>query len=140
MSLLLLLFWCSAVIGYGNSRNSRLGRREFPCRVATGIRCNLLNSLAVFALQWRLGGQNRKSSRYHGKNRDYGSGRDRRPRRLLVLVLDRAAIGAGGGDGDRLAGGERVESGDDVVVRRLDIGEAGRRLVVDRAHIGEPPG
>jgi hypothetical protein len=50
MGLLLILFWCSAVVGRcggpnilpNNSRfgefNSRLGRREFPVCVATGIR------------------------------------------------------------------------------------------------------
>src|SRR2546423_13739102 len=48
---------------------------------------------------------------------------------LLVSVFDRAAVGAGRGDGDRLAGGDRVERGGDVVVRGLDVGEAGRRGV-----------
>src|SRR6516164_5913049 len=128
MCLLLLLVWCSGVIGYGNSRfggfNSRLGRRKSPFGVATGICGSLLNSLAVFAMESRPGGQNRKNSRYDGKNRDYG--RNRRPRPLLVAVFDRAAIGAGRSNRDRLAGGERVESRDNVVVGRLDIGEAGR--------------
>src|SRR6266851_4122625 len=49
MGLLLILYWCAAVVGRGgppsilgvNSRfgkfNSRLGRREFPVSAATGI-------------------------------------------------------------------------------------------------------
>jgi hypothetical protein len=41
MALFLVFFWCSAVAGPFNSRfrdfNSRLGRREFPVRSATGI-------------------------------------------------------------------------------------------------------
>src|SRR5215831_4212559 len=54
------------------------------------------------------------------------------------FVFNRAAIGAGRGDGNRLTGGDRVESGSDVIMRRLDIGEAGRGLVVDRAHVDDP--
>src|SRR5215472_3348314 len=47
------------------------------------------------------------------------------------------AIGAGRGDGDRLTGGDRVERGGDIIMRRLDVGEAGRGLVVDRAHVDD---
>ena len=36
---------------------------------------------------------------------------------LLILVFDGAAIGAGRGDGDRLAGGDRLESGGDAPYR-----------------------
>jgi len=36
---------------------------------------------------------------------------------LLILVFDGSAIGAGRGDGDRLAGGDRVESGGDAPYR-----------------------
>ena len=78
MCLLLLLVWCSGVIGYRNSRfggfNSRLGRK-FP---ATGICGSLLNSAAVFVMEWRLDGQNRNNSHYHAKNRDCAPAATRR--------------------------------------------------------------
>src|SRR5260370_34164822 len=56
---------------------------------------------------------------------------------LFVLVFDRAAVGAGRGDCDRLAGGDRVESGGDVIIRRLSGGPAGRPRVVDIRRIDQ---
>jgi hypothetical protein len=85
MCLLLLLFWCSAVMGRSgalnlaadNSRNSRfgefhsrLGGLEFPFRAATGIGRNCLIWLAVFAAKRRFGGEIGEISRYDGKNRE----------------------------------------------------------------------
>src|SRR6266446_7627847 len=58
--------------------------------------------------------------------------------RSARLVLDRAAIGAGRGDRDRLAGGNLVEGGDEIVLGGLDVGQPGRRGVVDRTHVGDP--
>src|SRR5712672_2850630 len=58
--------------------------------------------------------------------------------RSARLVLDRAAIGAGRGDRDRLAGGNLVEGGDEIVLGGLDIGQPGRWGVVDRTHVGDP--
>src|SRR5215469_9651747 len=59
---------------------------------------------------------------------------------LSLFVFDRAAVGPGRGNGHRLAGGERIERGDDIVMRGLDVGEAGRRLVVDGTHIDDTTG
>src|SRR5260370_621285 len=52
-----------------------------------------------------------------------------------LLVIARDMLGAGRGDCDRLAGDDRVERGGNGVMRCLDVGEAGRRHVVDGAHI-----
>jgi hypothetical protein len=63
MCLVLLLFWCSAVVGrcvcsnilHDNSRfgelDSRLGPREFPVRIATGIRSQALDFAPRFCGQ-----------------------------------------------------------------------------------------
>src|SRR6267143_3078677 len=63
-------------------------------------------------------------------------GRENARPRSARLGLDRATIGAGRGDRDRLAGSDLVECGDEIVLGGLDVGEAGRGRVVDRAHIG----
>src|SRR5438552_1000112 len=60
-------------------------------------------------------------------------------RRSARLVLDRATVGAGRSNRDRLAGGDVVEGGREIVLGGLDVGETGRRGVVDRTRIGDPP-
>src|SRR6187401_199925 len=52
-------------------------------------------------------------------------------------VLNRAAVGRGGGDGDGLPGLELVQRRGDVVLRRLHVLGVGRALVVDRAVVHE---
>jgi len=83
MGLLLVLFGCAAVVRrcggpiiLGDSSrfgefNSRLHRREFPVRVATGICWQGLICLTVFAAEWRLPEENRRNSRLAGKNREF---------------------------------------------------------------------
>src|SRR5438132_4095958 len=58
--------------------------------------------------------------------------------RSARLVFDRTAIGAGRSDRDRLAGGDLVEGGDEIVLGGLDVGQPRRRGVVDRTHVGDP--
>src|SRR6267143_695660 len=65
-------------------------------------------------------------------------GRENARVRSARLVFDRAAIGAGRSDRDRLAGSDLIECCDEIVLGGLDVGEAGRRGVVDRAHVGDP--
>jgi len=83
MCLLLILFWCSAVVrGWGvpkilgeNSRfgefNSRLGRREFPFALLREFARKGLIYLAVFAAKMAGAGENRRNSRFVGKNREF---------------------------------------------------------------------
>src|SRR5215831_817129 len=76
MGLVLVFFWRS-VTAWIYSRlgafNSRLGVQKFPFKALRDFACNYLIRLAVFGAKTALPRQNRKNSRFHGKNREFGA-------------------------------------------------------------------
>jgi hypothetical protein len=77
MGLTLVLFWCASLAGeafWDNSRfgefNSRLGPNKFPVSRLRELAGKGLIRLTVFAAKMAVSGENRKNSRFHGKNRE----------------------------------------------------------------------
>jgi hypothetical protein len=94
MYLLLIPFWCSAVMGrldgLNNSRfggfNSRLGPFEFPVSPLREFADNGLIWRIVFADKRQFCGRNRRNSRLYGNNRELVPGAGRSEIKTAKLV------------------------------------------------------
>src|ERR1700730_15816121 len=75
MCLFQLLIWYAAVVLGSNSRfggfNSRLGPNKFPFSRLRELARKGLTYLTVFGAKTAVFGDNRKNSRFHGKNREF---------------------------------------------------------------------